>query len=327
MQAQVERRYIDERLAAVVVERAALETTLGTLRARESERRMLLARVLQLAYRQSRTSTLQVLLETGSVVDAVKHNESLAAITSHEQTLLIELRTLAAEQTRLRDSLVATEAELRALTETLGAKDARIAKLIGRATRLAEAAKTGRDVSRVEVEVLKDLALEIARAHEESLGLMAEIAQRTGVALPRADRVLWPTRGVVTQEFGPSSLALEPGATYQGVAYAHFHDGIDIAAPLGTPVLVAAAGRVAFVGHLSDGAMIVIVAHEGGIVTLYGHLDDAALRPSVRVGDLVEPGDHLGAIGMTGVTTGPHLHFVVRRGTEAIDPRSVLPPR
>lgn len=327
MQAQVERRYVDERLAAVVVERAALETTLGTLRARESERRTLLARVLQLAYRQSRTSTLQVLLETGSLVDAVKHNESLAAITSHEQTLLIELRTLAAEQTRLRDSLVATEAELRALTETLGAKDTRIAKLIGRATRLAEAAKSGRDVSRVEVEVLKDLALEIARAHEESLGLMAEIAQRTGVALPRADRVLWPTRGVVTQEFGPSSLALEPGATYRGVAYAHFHDGIDIAAPLGTPVLVAAAGRVAFVGHLSDGAMIVIVAHEGGIVTLYGHLDDAALRPSVRVGDLVEPGDHLGAIGMTGVTTGPHLHFVVRRGTEAIDPRSVLPPR
>lgn len=326
-QATSDRRYVDARLVAAAAERAAIDATLETLRAREGERRALLGRVLQLVYRQSRTSTLQVLLETGSVVEAVRHTESLAAIGAQEQALIGELRAIAAEQTRLRDAAAAREEELRALTETLAVKDAAIARLIERATRLTDAPRQGRAADRVELEVLRELAAEFARAHEESEGLMARIAERSGVPLPRIERIAWPARGVVSQEFGPSGLTLEPAATYQGVSYPHFHDGIDIAAPLGTPVLAAARGRVAFVGHLSDGAMIVIVAHAGGLVTLYGHLDDAALRPPVRVGDEVGAGDAIGAIGLTGVTTGPHLHFVVRRGSQAIDPRSFLPPR
>lgn len=327
VQVRAERRYVEERLAAVVAERAAHEVTMETLRARESDRRALLARVLQLAYRQSRTSTLQVLLDTGSVVQAVKHNESLAAVAAQEQTILGELRAIAAEQARLREILVAREAELRTLGETLAIKDAGIAKLVARATKLADAAGQGRDISRVEVEILKELAAEYARAHEESEALMAGIAARSGVPLPRIDRSVWPARGVVTQEFGPSALVLEPSATYKGVTYPNFHDGIDIAAPLGSPVLAAARGRVAFTGHLSDGAMVVIVTHEGGLVTLYGHLDDASLRPTVRVGDEVAAGDALGAMGITGLTTGSHLHFSVRRGSEPIDPRSFLPQR
>lgn len=327
VQVKAERRYVEDRLAAAAAERAAHEATMETLLARESDRRALLARVLQLAYRQSRTSTLQVLLDTGSVVQAVKHNESLAAVASQEQAILSELRAIATEQARLREVLVAREAELQALTETLAIKDAGITKLVARATKLAEAAGQGRDISRLEVEVLKELAAEYARAHQESEALMAAIAARSGVPLPRVDRSVWPARGVVTQEFGPSSLSLEPSATYMGVSYPHFHDGIDIAAPLGTPVVAAARGRVAFVGHLSDGAMVVILAHDGGLVTLYGHLDDASLRPTVRVGDEVEAGDAVGAMGITGLTTGSHLHFVVRRGSEPIDPRSFLPQR
>ena len=327
VQVRAERRYVDERLAAAAAERAAHEVTMEALRARESDRRALLARVLQLAYRQSRTSTLQVLLDTGSVVQAVRHNESFAAVAAQEQTILGELRAIATEQARLREILVAREAELQALTETLAVKDAGITKLVARATKLADAAGQGRDISRLEVEVLKELAADYARAHEESEALMAAIAARSGVPLPRVDRSVWPARGAVTQEFGPSSLTLEPSATYKGITYPHFHDGIDIAAPLGTPVLAAARGRVAFVGHLSDGAMVVIVAHEGGVVTLYGHLDDASLRPTVRIGDEVQPGDALGAMGITGLTTGSHLHFVVRRGSEPIDPRSFLPQR
>ncbi|MDQ3098114.1 MAG: peptidoglycan DD-metalloendopeptidase family protein [Chloroflexota bacterium] len=327
VQVKAERRYIEERLASVVIERAAHEVAIESLRARESDRRALLARVLQLAYRQSRTSTLQVLLDSGSVVQAFKHNESLAAVAAQEQTILIELRAIAVEQARSREAIIARQAELQALNETLTVKDAGISKLVGRATRLADAARDGRDISSVEVEILKELAAEFSAAHEESEGLMADIARRTGVPLPRVDRSVWPTRGVVTQEFGPSALTLEPSATYKGVTYPHFHDGIDIAAPLGTPVLAAARGRVAFVGHLSDGAMVVIVAHEGGIVTLYGHLDDASLRPTVRTGDDVDAGAPLGVVGITGLTTGPHLHFVIRRGGEPIDPRSFLPQR
>jgi murein DD-endopeptidase MepM/ murein hydrolase activator NlpD len=60
-----------------------------------------------------------------------------------------------------------------------------------------------------------------------------------------------PVRGAITQPFGPTTFPLEPARTYNGVFYAHFHDAVDLAAPLGQPVLAAAEGRVTFVGHPS----------------------------------------------------------------------------
>jgi murein DD-endopeptidase MepM/ murein hydrolase activator NlpD len=108
------------------------------------------------------------------------------------------------------------------------------------------------------------------------------------------------------------------------VYYAHFHDGIDIGAEMYSPVVAAAAGRVVWVGHLPDGAMVVLIAHVGGLVSLYGHLDDGVAPPRVAAGDRVERGQIIGAIGMTGMTTGPHLHFTVWRDGEVIDPFSIL---
>ncbi len=67
-----------------------------------------------------------------------------------------------------------------------------------------------------------------------------------------------------------------------GIPYPHFHDAIDIAAPLGSPVIAAAAGLVTFVGNLPDGAMVVVIAHAGGRVTLYAPLDDTLAAPTVR---------------------------------------------
>ncbi len=70
---------------------------------------------------------------------------------------------------------------------------------------------------------------------------------------------------------------------------------------------------------------MVILAHDGGLLSLYGHLDDTVLRPTVRMGDVVEAGQRIGLVGMTGLTTGPHLHFGLRSGTEPVDPRTRLP--
>ena len=92
---------------------------------------------------------------------------------------------------------------------------------------------------------------------------------------------------------------------------------------LGQPVLAAADGRVTFVGHLPDGAMVVIVAHPGGLVSVYAHLDDTFARPPVRIGEAVSGGQVIGFVGLTGITTGPHLHFAVQSGGQPIDPLSL----
>ena len=103
------------------------------------------------------------------------------------------------------------------------------------------------------------------------------------------------------------------------------HTGVDLAAPTGTPVLAAKAGRVLLVQAVGGYGNTVLLDHGEGVETLYAHLQLAL----VREGDWIEQGVQLGAVGMTGAATGPHLHFELRnraQALQAIDPTPHLPP-
>jgi len=140
-----------------------------------------------------------------------------------------------------------------------------------------------------------------------------------GTSLPGL-ALSWPMAGAqITQPFGPSALLLEPPLG----TYPHFHTGIDIAARVGTPVTAAAVGIVVAVAHTQVGyGNYVIVAHGGGIMTLYGHL----LETDVKVGDHVARGQRVGLEGTSGMSTGPHLHFELRVDDQVTDPMTYLPP-
>jgi hypothetical protein len=126
----------------------------------------------------------------------------------------------------------------------------------------------------------------------------------------------------LSQAFGPSSEPLEPSATIGGVTYAHYHNGIDMAAPLGSTIRAAASGLVTYAGRQSDGAVVVKIRHADGYVSLYAHLDPSL---QVAVGQQVTQGQALGQVGMTGNTTGPHLHFgLYNPGGTAVDPSTWL---
>jgi lipoprotein NlpD len=99
------------------------------------------------------------------------------------------------------------------------------------------------------------------------------------------------------------------------------HDGIDIAAPKGTPVFAARDGRVIFSDRLSGYGNVVIVEHAGGFATVYAH-NDANL---VRKGAKVVRGQHIADVGDTGRTRGSHLHFEVRKQNVARNPLYYLP--
>ncbi|MDO1557838.1 M23 family metallopeptidase [Brevundimonas sp. 2R-24] len=125
---------------------------------------------------------------------------------------------------------------------------------------------------------------------------------------------LLPVRGYdVNSRFGHRRLADEERA--------RLHAGVDIAAPLGTPVLAASGGRVLRAGLSGGGyGRYVVVEHEDGMVTLYGHLSE--IDPSVSRGASVVPGQRLGAVGSTGHSTGPHLHFEMRAAGRPINPQA-----
>lgn len=103
------------------------------------------------------------------------------------------------------------------------------------------------------------------------------------------------------------------------------HTGLDLAADAGTAVLASLPGRVLLAEPVGDYGLTVLLDHGGGLQTLYAHLRSAAVQP----GAWLERGQALGAVGMSGSATGPHLHFEVRqRGTQllALDPTPHLPP-
>jgi murein DD-endopeptidase MepM/ murein hydrolase activator NlpD len=135
-----------------------------------------------------------------------------------------------------------------------------------------------------------------------------------------------PTRAASPAASGrPSSALAWPlkGVLYgrYGVRDGRRHDGIDIAAPEGTPVLAAEAGTVIYAGEQAGYGAIAILRHEGGLVTLYAH----NARLLVREGDRVRRGEPIARVGQTGKTTGPHLHFEVREGTRPRNPLLFLP--
>lgn len=111
-------------------------------------------------------------------------------------------------------------------------------------------------------------------------------------------RLSWPVGGTVTQFFWA------------------FHTGVDIAAPYGTGVAASASGTVVSTGWVAVGGLSVRIRHEGGLETGYYHLGSIYVAP----GQKVERGQVIGTIGMTGVTTGPHVHWEAKQNGQFVNP-------
>jgi len=133
-----------------------------------------------------------------------------------------------------------------------------------------------------------------------------------GQSIWQPDR--WPVRGRITSSFGERiDPFLGEGA---------FHDGIDIAVPYDTPVDVTADGLVVFAGIENGYGRTVIVDHGHGVRTLYAHMASLA----VTVGQRVDRGEVVGYVGVSGWSTGPHLHYEVRVNRAPVNPYRYLHP-
>ena len=126
-------------------------------------------------------------------------------------------------------------------------------------------------------------------------------------AEPEVERFLWPVSGTINSGFGPR------GAT--------FHDGVDIAAPEGTPIRAIEKGEVIYSDQLRGYGNMVIVRHADGIMSVYAHNETNL----VRDGQKVSRGEIIATVGSTGRVTGPHLHFEIRKSNTAQDPARYFP--
>ena len=138
-------------------------------------------------------------------------------------------------------------------------------------------------------------------------GMSQYFSNKALLASGMPDRM--PVRGYVSGTMGPREDPFNASHTED-------HSGLDIAAPYGSPVRAPADGVVIFRGTREDYGNIVVIDHKFGIVTRFGHLS----RMTVTVGQKISRSDVIGFVGITGRTTGPHLHYEVWQHNVRMDP-------
>ena len=146
--------------------------------------------------------------------------------------------------------------------------------------------------------------------------------ERLGLSMARMAALEQALEGV--PQFAPARKDLiSSGFGYRRDPFngrAAMHNGLDFKGATGTPIYAAAKGRVSFVGRKGGYGNTVEITHGNGVMTRYAHMS----RFNARVGQQVLPGETIGAIGSTGRSTGPHLHFEVRVNNRAVNPRTFL---
>lgn len=154
-----------------------------------------------------------------------------------------------------------------------------------------------------------------AELREHAFARLEEILNGR-VLVPPDDDFVWPLAGPprITSRFGWRNVS---------VGGNRYHVGLDLGASTGTPVLVALDGTVLRTGWMGAYGYAVYVGHADGLETRYAHLSSIAVEP----GQGVSRGATIGRVGSTGASTGPHLHFEIRRAGRALDPLGVLPDR
>ena len=127
------------------------------------------------------------------------------------------------------------------------------------------------------------------------------------------DLFIWPLDGRITSSYG---YRMDPFNANRR----QFHSGMDISGGMGTPIKAAMSGRVSAVGYDDILGNYVVVSHHSGYRTLYGHM--SVIR--TRTGASVAMGERIGDVGTTGLSTGPHLHFMVYKNGVTVNPRSLM---
>jgi murein DD-endopeptidase MepM/ murein hydrolase activator NlpD len=161
----------------------------------------------------------------------------------------------------------------------------------------------------------------------EANGLEAPSQVHPGMTIFLLEPAPSPAPALVIQNGPPAlrwpltTVAINVGSPF-GARWGKPHEGIDLPAPVGTPVFAAADGTVVYAGHGIRGyGNLVVIKHTGDLLTVYAH--NSALL--VSQGQPVRAGDRIALVGQSGHATGPHLHFEVRSGQIPRDPMPYLP--
>lgn len=271
-------------------------------------------------YENGSQSMIDALFESGSISEFLNKAEYISNVTQYDRDKLNEF-------VDLRHAVEAKEDELSSQQELLKASQAKLTEEKGELETLQQEKQSeienynnqisgvqqdadtlSADMASIQAAIQAEenamaAAEERIRAEEEEARKKAEEAGETYTPKSVGDIYFsWPcpSSSRITSYFGDRESPTEGASTN--------HKGIDIGASSGSPVLAAASGEVVIATYSTSAGNYIMLSHGGGVYTVYMHMSSM----SVSVGDQVTGGAQIGAVGSTGYSTGPHLHFGIR---------------
>ncbi len=309
------------RLLATQADLRTARGRLARLRLRLAHSQQVLARRLVALYESDRPDIVGVVLSARGFADLLETGHYVAQVGAQDKRIIEAVRSAKHETTSLVKRLGGLEARQRSLALAVLARRDEVARVkqglavrrnVFASARGARAAVLARVNTQAGTIKTRLDGLEGDQAAIERR-IQAASASANAASLPAGPirgggTFIWPINGVITSPF------------CERRSYEACHPGMDIAAPTGTPIRAAAAGRVILASYTGGYGNYTCIQHSASLSSCYGHQSSIA----VSVGQSVSQGQVIGAVGSTGHSTGPHLHFEARVNGGVVNPLNYL---
>lgn len=309
-------------LARIQARLRAERARLTRLRARLAEARAALTQRLVELYKADKPDVVTVVLESDGFADLLTRTEFMKRVSDQDARIVDLVKQAKREATRIAVRLDALEARSKRVAATILVRRDEVAAIRGQLVDRRDsyaAVRTDKKQSLVAVrssrivveEDLEELEKEQAKI-EATLAAAAQSAGAGGGGVPAgpikrgSGSLIFPVSGSISSPFG--------------FRWGRLHAGIDIPAPIGTPIRAADSGKVVLMAPTGGYGNYTCIQHNASLSTCYGHQS----RFGTSVGASVTKGQVFGFVGNTGHSTGPHLHFETRVGGRPVDPMGYL---
>lgn len=296
----------ESRLQAATQHLQRLEIALDKSEAGYRQKQFSTVARLRYLQRQQVDRGWAVLLQSQNLNDFLDRRRQLKRIYQTDRHAIASLQSVTQRIAQQRDQVEQQKNQIALLKQQLVAQKADAEAQAGSQVALVTRLRSDRQaLEAAESQLQKDSQAIAGLIHQR-------IASQHGIVLRGTGRMILPCVGELTSGFG---FRLHPLLGYQ-----RFHSGIDLGADYGSVIHAADRGTVIYAGWYGGYGNAVIIDHGTGITTLYGHTSELY----VTEGQTVQQGQPIAAVGSTGLSTGPHLHFEVRENGEPVDPMTYL---
>lgn len=241
-----------------------------------------------------------------------------AELKLEEAQLKASLLTLGKGLEETRIKLSQNQKQLAGMEELARQQNLKVHQPVGLGGPVSGAAPVPEATVPVSDPDIQNIAARISELKAQTDEVTKETQSVTKVLKPHLEQLshipsVWPVKGFINSGFGARRDPLA-GETSE------FHEGLDISAPYGSPIQAPAEGLVIFCGWKSGYGQTIEISHGAGLVTRYGHLSKILVHP----GQSVKRWQRIGNVGVSGRSTGSHLHYEIRQDDRAINPRKYL---